>query len=361
MRLFGSKGALSIAKELSKENEVTVYVHSINASIINDVKSKIGNAQLLYEKTTDSKSFGKIFAIKYQVLKNVDRSVGKRIASDHMKHPFDLVLVIANEGRSLGQILSSLIKDNRPLTGTIIMEVHDHGFHLYHERSYPALRLILWPLYPLVNLMERLRFKAFDFILSNSKWTASIFEYLYGITVLMSCPNVDFEFFSTSQYTSVEKPYIAFPTVSLTAEHKEIGRKLVEDGIPLVSYGPNEIQGIPYRGFIPEEELPQFLGDAAASLFLFDYEALGLIPIESLAAGTPVITLPKEGPFSELSGLGNVNFAGTYEEMKRLCTHYLVGPKDRTTFESCKREAFKLSSAESCRRLLEKITEMRSN
>lgn len=361
VRLFGSKAALSMANALSRDNEVIVYVHSINPSIINEAKMKIGNAQLIYNGTTEKNGFGKLFAIKYQVLRGVDRLIATRIAEDHLKSQFDLVLVMANEGRSVGQFLSVLIKDNRPLTGIVIMELHDHGFHLYHERPYPTLRLILWPLYPLVHLMERLRFQAFDLVLSNSKWTGSIFEYLYGMNVFMSVPTIDFDFFSSSRYIDNREPYIAFPTVSLTPEQVEIGKKLVEEGINLVSYGPRKIDGMHYRGFIPEDRLPQFLGEATAVLFLFDYEALGLVPPEALAAGTPVITLPKEGPQSELSEMSNVNFADTYESIRGLCQLYMSKPKDRATFESCKRDGFKLSAEESGRRLIEKIRALKSS
>lgn len=361
VRLFGSKAALSMARALAKDHEVVVYVHAVNNSILGDVKEKIGKAQLSFYRTSGKTKFGKLFALKYQVLKGVDRAIGRRIIKDHERIPFDLVLVMSNEGRSMAQILSKLPKSKRPITGVVIMELHDHGFHLYHERSYSAIRLLLWPLYPLIHLMERLRFRAFDVVLSNSKWTGSIFEYLYGINVLMAVPTVDYGFFSATKFAEDEEPYIAFPTVSLTTDQAEIGQRLVEDGVRLISYGPKQIRGIQHMGFIPDAEMPQFIANASAMLFLFDYEALGLVPLESLAAGTPVITLPKQGPLSELSSMSNVRYADTYETIKKCCLEYTMKPKDKATFDSCKEYGFKLSAEVSGRKLMKKIEELKNS
>ena len=77
------------------------------------------------------------------------------------------------------------------------------------------------------------------------------------------------------------------------------------------------------------------LQSAAATLFLFDYEALGLIPFESLACGTPVITRPEQGPGLELRGIPEVHFFRSYEELLAVCRKLLDTPRTEPRALGC--------------------------
>lgn len=357
VRLFGSKLALSVVKTLSKDHKVDLLVHTINPLILESVQEKIGNASLITLKETNKDNFGIFFALRYQVFRGVDKKIFQTIKAGHKKTPYDIVIVIANEGRSIGQYISSFKDKKRPLSILMIMELHDHGFHMYYDRPFPWFRLAIWPAYLLVNLLEKLRFQKFDIILANSKWTAINFEYLYGIQVFSNFPSLDFDYFSNNNYVRPQKSFIAFPTVGLTKEHMEIGKKLYAQGINIIAYGPRKLESVPNKGFIPENELPDFLSQASATLFLFNYEALGLIPLESLASGTPVITLPKQGPYSELQGNHFVKFANDYDTIKEYCLQFLSTEKSMKVSQACKDSVYSYSTEKASELLLLKITD----
>ncbi|MFW5953463.1 MAG: glycosyltransferase [Candidatus Natronoplasma sp.] len=48
---------------------------------------------------------------------------------------------------------------------------------------------------------------------------------------------------------------------------------------------------VTFTGFVPEEELPEYYGAADAFLFASTFETLGLVMLEALATGTPVVGL----------------------------------------------------------------------
>ncbi|EQD40073.1 glycosyltransferase, partial [mine drainage metagenome] len=141
---------------------------------------------------------------------------------------------------------------------------------------------------------------------------------------------------------------------------------LARTNLPLVAYGPRPPPpsvSIPYRGFLSEDEMRVFLSGAAATLFLFDYEALGLVPFESLAAGTPVITLPKQGPHRTLSHNRDVYFGRDVGELRELCARILQSPPTRADRARCREsvEVYKSSeSARSFQALMERLTKSRS-
>jgi glycosyltransferase involved in cell wall biosynthesis len=91
---------------------------------------------------------------------------------------------------------------------------------------------------------------------------------------------------------------------------------------------------IEYLGEIGEAEKPGFLGNAVALLFPIDWpEPFGLVMIEALACGTPVIARPC-GSVPEIITHGRTGFiADTVEEMAAAVRHL-----DRIDRSRCRRE-----------------------
>ena len=69
--------------------------------------------------------------------------------------------------------------------------------------------------------------------------------------------------------------------------------------------------------------------------FYFDYEALGLIPFESLSLGTPVITIPKQGPYEELGNNKFVYFFSDYDSLLKSCRYLIASTQDATYRQTC--------------------------
>lgn len=99
---------------------------------------------------------------------------------------------------------------------------------------------------------------------------------------------------------------------------------------------------IEYLGEIGEADKPAFLGGAAALLFPIDWpEPFGLVMIEALACGTPVIARPY-GSVPEIVTPGRTGFiADTVDELAEAVRHL-----DRIDRTACRREAEKRFSIE---------------
>jgi hypothetical protein len=207
------------------------------------------------------------------------------------------------------------------------MDPMDQVFLLARERPHPRLRELLSPLYPALRQMEAQRIRRFDRLFSISRWVSQLCAFLYGLTPVASLAAVDGELFQPPNQIDNSNPYIAVPTISVGTDGETTLRRLFESGLPLVTYGPRAIPGVPHRGFLPESELVSFLQRARLTLFVFDYEGLGLVPLESLAVGTPVVTQPKGGPLVELSGNRFVRFASDLSGMLNECNSLMSAPK----------------------------------
>jgi len=120
-----------------------------------------------------------------------------------------------------------------------------------------------------------------------------------GATVIY--PPVDVNRFlydgSKEDYFLVAHRFVPYKRVDIAI------KAFTEIGLPLkvLGVGPDEqklkrIAGknIEFIGFVPDEKLAQLYGSARALIFT-SYEDFGLAPIESMAAGTPVISYGQGG------------------------------------------------------------------
>jgi len=76
------------------------------------------------------------------------------------------------------------------------------------------------------------------------------------------------------------------------------GIKVVGFGNKLVpGIGPNRLRKfLDFRGAVTREQLIDLYSNAEFTAFPFTSEGLGLVPLESMACGTPVLTYGREGP-----------------------------------------------------------------
>ena len=74
---------------------------------------------------------------------------------------------------------------------------------------------------------------------------------------------------------------------------------------------------------------------------------------ESLSLGTPVITIPKEGPYEELKDCKDVYFARSYDTIKSVITQLIKTYKDEETVTRCKQYASRFSPESSMAKIIE--------
>lgn len=326
-RVHGNRLAFSLARGLAASHEVTVYVEALQDRINDEVRNQLAPASLRFLRTTRAEGVTNWQLLVRQLARGGDRRISKALRHDHEASRYDWIVNFANEGHWIGSYVSAWEGRTRPRTGLVMMDPIDQVFLLARERPNRRLRELLMPLYPILHQIEAHRIQQFDRLFSISGWVSQLCTFLYGITPAASLAAVDGDLFQPSPRVDTANPYIAVPTVSVGPEEEKTLRFLFDDGLPLVTYGPRAVQGIPHRGFLPEVELVPFLQGARVTLFVFDYEGLGLVPLESLAVGTPVVTQPKGGPLAELSGNRFVRFAGDPLSMSNQCKSLLEEPK----------------------------------
>ena len=337
-RIEGNKIALLLASQLVKEgNDVSLIIWKIKSSIYENLIKKYPGLKIKYHKKMRRGKFGVIFAIKYQLLKGVDRRLSNMILKEDKSSMFDFVIVPSNEGKWIAQYIKKNELIEKPITMVTIMELHENGMLMYHRKK--ALKIasfLFYPIFFILQIFEDKRIKSFDIITVISKWTSHSLSYFYGINSSVETIFYDPETFNKVQYehNNVNR-YIAVPTVSITEKHKKIIQKLINNGINIIAFGRRKIDTENYLGFVSDEKLRDILTNASATLFLFDYEAFGLIPLESLICGTPVITEAKLGVFPEYNGCPDVHFAEEYEDIKILCNSFLNSEKTTDSRKRC--------------------------
>lgn len=328
----GNKIALSLATELSREgHEVEVFCLKIRSDLLPEVKQMLGGAHLSFQGCTNSGSYRRREGFVWAVWSGYDQALARMIAQSHKANRLDVVLLVANEGFRLARILRMELADPRPLLGWSLMELMDHSYLLRAERDLSALRSLLGLLYPAAHWTWHQYLTAYDFLCANSTWTATLLEYLYGLQcghVLISIPSDAFE--SVAAFVQPSgTPYVAVPTVSIARSQYSVLKEIAARGISLVSYGPKPVPGTLHLGFLTEEKMRSVLAGAVATLFLFDYEGLGLIPFESIAVGTPVVTLPKHAVHLQWAGNPYVTFVDRPEGLAQACARWSTEPPSK--------------------------------
>lgn len=334
-RVFGNRVAFAIARELATAHEVMVMAHTVDHDIVGAVRSLVAPARFvaLREERIPALSMGRL--LWWQLARGPDRTLAAALEREHRTAAFDAVLVVADEGHWLGAYLRRWPAP-RPVSALCVLELLDHVFLLGDERPWAGARRLAAPAYPWVHGLEARRLASFDQLTAISRWTAELLDYLYGQPIRTSLAAYDDRLFVPPPAGgSAASPYIAVPTAALDRDGEELVRRLHQKGVPLRTFGPRPVPGVPHGGFVSDAQLVRLLTDARATLFLFDYEALGLLPIESLAVGTPVVTWPRQGPWSEHRSNPNVHFGASFAEVETLVEELATTPKTDASVREC--------------------------
>ncbi len=337
-KIEGNKPALTLISQLIEVgNEVTLITWKIKSSIYENLIKNNPNMKIEYHKKIKEGKFGILFAIRYQLLKGIDHKLSNIILNKKVSSNFDFVIVPSNEGKWIGHYIRNAKISKKPITMITIMELHENGMFLYQRKKHLKIAsLLFYPIFFILQFFEDKRIKSFDIIAANSKWTSHALSYFYGLNSQIEMIFYDPEVFKVHyEYRNIENKYIAVSTVSINENHKKIIQKLIDDGINIMAFGSRKIDSDKYLGYVTDEKVREILTNASATLFLFDYEAFGLIPLESLICGTPVITEAKLGVYTEYNSCPDVYFAEEYEDIKTLCKQFLDSEKTSDVRRRC--------------------------
>ncbi len=354
----GNRHALAIAAELARTFDVSVVAWSATRGAVDDARRLAPgvSVEALHLRPPRGRRMSRFLISQFR--RRLDREVASYLLRSHQERPIAHILVGGNEGHWLAEYVRAWPGGpaGRPSVSVLILDLVDGVYLLRHNRPYPIIRELLAPLHALLHWCERERLRLFDQRFVNSRWTASLLEALYGWTPDGNLACIDTRTFGPGPVVSEgTSGYLALPTASLGGHDPALARRLRADGVPLVAYGPRSLEGVDYRGFLEEPELVRLLQTARATLFLFDYEALGMIPLESLACGTPVITRPEQGPGLELRGNPGVRFFRTYPELLRACRELLTHPPTVDDRTACRASIEEYTPAHAVATLLARV------
>ncbi|MGP6294517.1 glycosyltransferase [Caldiplasma sukawensis] len=338
-KISGNRMALEIAEVLSSRHSVDILCYHVWEGILPEVSKIIKKANLVYIKKDKEKiKEGLGFAVRYQLSNKISR----KLANILDRNGYDLAVNISNECHSI----PFFTKNKKMINSVLVMELHENGFLSMQKKSSLSgvIHFIAPVFYPFIKFIEYSRFSAHDLIFSNSKWTKILFQYFYEIPVASTLIYINENRFVPMSKNNTEK-FILVPTASIEKDimAKEILTRLKSEKIKVKVFGSYKIEGFENLGYLEQENLIKMYSEARATLFLFNYEALGLIPFESLLCGTPVITYRKQGVGVELEDNPYVYMYDTADEIINKCKEVMAMEKSPSEIKGCRESILKFS------------------
>ena len=173
------------------------------------------------------------------------------------------------------------------------------------------------------NRLTRLIASKSKFIIANSKFCASMYEERNIEVHKVIYPPLDCNAFKPTSTHSGDYVLTYFGKETDFCVLKEIG----DAGVRIKAFGskilfkPKKVFGhrnIEFLGEVSDKELVNLYSNALFTLFTFNHEPFGYIPVESMACGTPVLSFNRQGPSETVVNSVTGWLVNTHEEIIRL-------------------------------------------
>ncbi|MCR8455802.1 MAG: glycosyltransferase family 4 protein [Candidatus Korarchaeota archaeon] len=184
---------------------------------------------------------------------------------------------------------------------------------------------------PVLKYMERRLIKEFrqlsNLFIANSKFCASLYEDMNIKTNGVIYPPLNCNLFKPATSKPSEDYLLTYFGVYSKETKFLVIKKIADNGVKIKAFGskvpyvPKYILKHPnilFLGKVSDEDLVNLYSNALCTLFVFNHEPFGYIPVESMACGTPVLTYNRQGPSESVIDGVTGWLANNDEELIRL-------------------------------------------
>jgi glycosyltransferase involved in cell wall biosynthesis len=229
--------------------------------------------------------------------------------------------------------------------GTMTRALDDMSADMPSIYKYPY-----WFLAPTLRLLERRLVRKFriasKLFVANSTFCSSIYQE-WGCNVeYVIHPPLDCDMFKPL-FCKPSEDYVLTHIGTYGKEGKlSLVRAVAASGVRIKVFGTEphhrrqtENKNITFLGKVSEKELIELYSNALFTLFAFNHEPFGYIPIESMACGTPVLTFDRQGPAETVTNFQTGWLAKTDEEVLKMATNICKEGVSKSMREMCRKNA----------------------
>ncbi|WP_338667709.1 glycosyltransferase [Pseudodesulfovibrio methanolicus] len=224
-------------------------------------------------------------------------------------------LVISSESGPAKGIIAPATTKHICYCHTPMRYLWDHK-DAYLAEANPLIRLFMIPIFHYLRLWDVLSAKRADAIVANSSAVAARIKRWWGCEAEVIPPPVDTEYFKTfineepGDYYLFAGRLVRYKRADLAIKAcEQLGKRLVVVGQGEEMKALKSMAGpkVEFRGEVEREELARLYAGCQALLFPGE-EDFGIVPIETMAAGRPVIAYARGGALDYITDKNGLFF-----------------------------------------------------
>jgi glycosyltransferase involved in cell wall biosynthesis len=203
---------------------------------------------------------------------------------------------------------------------------------------------------PSLRLLERKLVSKFrlssELFVANSVFCSSIYkEWGFNVDYVIN-PPLDCTLFKPSTSKPSEDYVLTHIGIYGKEGNFSLIKAVADAGVKIKIFGVKphgryrtENKNITFLGKVSNSELAELYSNAVFTLFAFNHEPFGYIPIESMACGTPVLTFNRQGPAETVTDSQTGWLVKTDGELVKIAVNIWKEGVDKSIRAACRKNA----------------------